>query len=733
MDIRSKRRVGAGPGGGASGLTRGKDVPGEPPRRSPPDARTPTIPNRPALLAAAGAALAVAAVAAPSAQAASPAWQCRASALSASVAAQPAIEPVLAGGGGTCADAKAGFPALPQSLAIPASLLTAGTVSAQTTVDPDTGGTAAQRVSAVGQVEDLALRLGPLGTVALGARVAVARAAAACVAGRPRLDGASELLCGVTLNGSSVTADQLAQRLADLLRPIGQIVDVRVNEQVRDASGLTQRALHVKVLTLVGGASVLDLVVGDARVGSAGAVCSGSGSDGPGGDGSGSGSGPGGPDGSGTLPGGTCACPAGAILDATSGFCVIRGGVAGAMATGGQDIVVGRPFDGPSGGRVVSIAEARKRFPASRCVRGGGPAFAVIGTKRADHVTGTNRRDRILTLGGKDRADGGRGADCIDGGTARDALAGGSGRDRVYGSSGNDALNGGPDTDLLDGGRGNDSINAAFGKDRVVGGPGRDVERRHGRAPGPGRVRQGDRHGPRQRQRAAPHERVRAPLLPAGSQPAQLAPPPGRSPARGRPPARRSDLAALPAALALPPPRLGVDLGRRRRLATEPRAARAGLLLDAVLAREAVDRAQHRAVAEQEQHDESEDHAARDDEPVDGQHGRERHRRTQQHQRRARAATPTASSGRAAAPAGTGRHRALRDRAPPRSPRPRRGTDRVRGGGAARERRAPCAVDRSRCPARKHPLRALAPAPAAAAAHRRRPRARAEPGRAACT
>ena len=163
------------------------------------------------------------------------------------------------------------------------------------------------------------------------------------------------------------------------------------------------------------------------------------------------------------------------MLDAGSGLCVIRGGVAGAMATGGQDIVVGRPFEGPSGGRVISLTEARRRFPKSHCVRGGGPAFAVIGTKRADHVTGTNRRDRILTLGGKDRADGGRGADCIDGGTARDALAGGSGRDRVYGSGGNDALNGGPDTDLLDGGRGNDSINAAFGQDRVVGGPGRDV------------------------------------------------------------------------------------------------------------------------------------------------------------------------------------------------------------------------------------------------------------------
>ncbi len=423
-------------------------------------------------LAAAGAALAVAAVAAPSAQAAPPAWQCRASTVSASVAGNPAVEPVVAGGGATCADAGTGLPALPQSVALPASLLTAGTVSAQTTVDPDSGATAAQRVGAVGQVEDLALRLPPgVGTVTLGARVAVARAAAACVAGRPRLDGASELL-GLTVNGSSASADELAQRLAVALGPLGPVVDVRVDEQVRDASALTQRALHVRLLSLAG-TPLLDVVVGEAHVGAADAVCSGSGSSGGGGDsGDGSGDGSGG---GGTLPGGTRACPEGAILDAGSGFCVIRGGVAGAMATGGQDIVVGRPFDGPSGGRVVSIAEARKRFPASRCVRGGGPAFAVIGTRRADHVTGTNKRDRILTLGGKDRADGGRGGDCIDGGTARDALAGGSGRDRVYGSSGNDALNGGPDTDLLDGGRGNDSINAAFGKDRVVGGPGRDV------------------------------------------------------------------------------------------------------------------------------------------------------------------------------------------------------------------------------------------------------------------
>ena len=424
-------------------------------------------------LAAAASALAVAALAAPSAQAASGAWQCRAGALSASVAGNPAVEPVVAGGGATCADARTGLPALPQSLGLPATLLTAGTVSAQTTIDPGAGAAGAQRIGAVGQVEDLALRLPPgAGTVVLGARVAVARAAAACVTGRARLDGVSELL-GLTVDGRSVSPDALAQRLSAALAPLAPVVDVRVDEQVRDATGLTQRALHVRLLSLAG-VPLLDAVVGEARVGGTGAVCSGSDASGGGSSGGAGGSGgPGGGDA--TPPPGTRACPAGAILDAGSGLCVIRGGVAGAMATGGQDIVVGPPFGGPVGGRVVSLAEARERFPHSRCVRGGGPAFAIVGTKGADHVTGTNRRDRILTLGGKDRADGGRGGDCVDGGAGRDLLAGGSGRDRVYGAGGNDALNGGPDTDLLDGGPGNDSINAAFGHDRVIGGPGRDV------------------------------------------------------------------------------------------------------------------------------------------------------------------------------------------------------------------------------------------------------------------
>jgi hypothetical protein len=404
-------------------------------------------------------------------------WQCRGSALSASVAGNTPVEPVVAGGGAACADQQTGLPALPQSVGLPATLLTAATVSAQTGIHPDGGPSAAQRPTAAGVVEDLALRLPPgLGTVTLGARVAAARTTGACVAGQPRLDGASELV-GLTLGGRSVSVDQLAAQLADALRPLGAVVDVRVGEQVRDAAGLTQRALHVRVLTLAG-TPLVDVVAGEARVGFDGAVCS-SASTGGGADGDGGTDGGGGDGGDGTmLPPGVRVCPRGAELDAPSGMCVIRVGGTGAGAAGGagggRDIVVGRPYEGPRGGTVVDLATARKRH-GSRCLRGRGPAYAVVGTKRGDRVTGTNGRDRILLLAGRDRADGGRGADCVDGGPGRDMLAGGSGRDRVLGGPGHDALNGGPDRDTLAGGRGNDTINAAFGADRVTGGPGRDT------------------------------------------------------------------------------------------------------------------------------------------------------------------------------------------------------------------------------------------------------------------
>jgi Ca2+-binding RTX toxin-like protein len=191
--------------------------------------------------------------------------------------------------------------------------------------------------------------------------------------------------------------------------------------------------------------------------------------------GGGGGTGGGGTGGGGTGPGGATTsrvCPKGSEYVVADNLCVIRFEVAGARA---ETIVVGRPFEGPSGGSVIPLSAARKRFGTNRCLSGSGPRYAIVGTNKADRITGTNGRDRILTLAGNDRADGGRGDDCLDGGKGRDILSGALGRDRVFGMTGNDSLNGGGETDRLSGGSGNDSINSAFGADVVIGGSGRDA------------------------------------------------------------------------------------------------------------------------------------------------------------------------------------------------------------------------------------------------------------------
>jgi Ca2+-binding RTX toxin-like protein len=294
--------------------------------------------------------------------------------------------------------------------------------------------------------------------VTLGVRAATVRAVGGCASGAPALAGVSEV-AGLTLNGNELPLAQAEAQLNTLLAPLGQVVDLKLDEQVRSGSRLTQRALHLRVLSGAGSA-LIDVVVGEARAGADGAVCSASG---------------GGGDDDRAAGGGatqaTAVCPTGSTLDASSGRCVIRETTATGAA--GATIAVGRPFEGPVGGTVMSLAEARKRY-RSTCLRGRGASFVVVGTARSDRVTGTNQDDRMLLLGGGDRGDGGRGADCVDGGTGRDVLSGSQDKDRVYGGAGNDSLNGGPAKDRLSGGKGNDTINAAYGADATFGGGGRD-------------------------------------------------------------------------------------------------------------------------------------------------------------------------------------------------------------------------------------------------------------------
>jgi Ca2+-binding RTX toxin-like protein len=393
-----------------------------------------------------------------------PVWQCRGSAAISSVAGNNRVEPIVANGNintangvspdrAQCIDSETGAGNTPTQLGIDPSFLGAVTGKASTEINPDLGRSIDQAILAVGDVEDLSLLVGAGGPT-LGVGAANSTAAAKCVAGNlaPQFSGDSRV-ADITLGGTPIPLDQLVTQLTNLLNPIlGAVVEIKADERIQTADSLTINALHVKVLK--GTTPVVDLIVGQAKVGANGPVCDPSKQN----------------DGSGNPIGQVCA--PGSTLVVDRNLCVIPAGTAG---SGLGEIVIGKPYQGPSGGSVLPLDVARRRFGNSPCLGGSGaPKFAIVGTNKADRITGTNIADRIIGLGGNDKLDGGRGNDCIEGRTGGDNISGALGNDKLYGSSGNDHLNGGPGTDYLSAGAGNDTINGAFGKDRALGGSGRD-------------------------------------------------------------------------------------------------------------------------------------------------------------------------------------------------------------------------------------------------------------------
>ena len=384
-----------------------------------------------------------------------PVWKCRASASYSSVNGGPRVESVVANGklgttssapteNAQCAEAETGAGNLATPLGIAQGDLGVSTAQAKTTITPELGKAIDQKVSAFARVNGTNIGTIPV----LG--VTTAGATGSCTPGSltPNLQGASN---AVSLLGAN--QDGLATALGNLLNATG-LVKVVFNEQIRTSNSLTVRAAHITVLSGTSGAPpALDLVVGEAKVGFEGPVCDPTKQ--------------GGPNNLGAV------CPPGAELDLASSplVCIIPGSSGSVFGT----IIVGRPFTGPSGGTVVPIDIARKRFGNNVCLRGNSaPKFAIIGTNGNDRITGTNKADRILALAGKDAVSGGRGNDCIDGGTGSDNLSGSLGIDKIYGRTGNDHLNGASGNDLLVAAAGNDSINAGFGRDKAFGGSGRD-------------------------------------------------------------------------------------------------------------------------------------------------------------------------------------------------------------------------------------------------------------------
>jgi hypothetical protein len=266
---------------------------------------------------------------------------------------------------------------------------------------------------------------------------------ARCLDGRTTTQGMSHV-AALTVNGDAVTLpDGDAPATIDL----GPVGTLRLNETVDDHGVLTRRALALDTL----GSTI---VLAEASAG--GDACAAATAPS-----------------SGATGGAGGICPAGATYVADRNVCVIASHSSG-NATG-HDVVVGAPFEGPSGGRVMELATARAREPGASCLNGPGPRYAVLGTNGRDLITGTNGPDRVLLLAGADRVSTGRGNDCVDGGPGRDVIAGAQGADTLAGGTGNDALDGGSDSDRLSGGRGNDTINAGYGRDRVDAGPGNDA------------------------------------------------------------------------------------------------------------------------------------------------------------------------------------------------------------------------------------------------------------------
>ena len=394
-------------------------------------------------------------------------YSCRASAVTAQVAGGAIDDPVRAGNdSGACSEAVSGLPQTSESLGID-TLATARTAYAA--VNPGGAKPISAKPQAVAGVEGLDLAIP--GTLSVGA--ARSTLSAACVAGQPVYTGRSEV-ANITLGGQPLVVDGVLQPITDAVtEALGAVVSVRLNEQVDlPSGGKAVRAAHVKLLAGDGsGAPLADVIVAESRLSNNGTVCDPSSppnSDDPGTD-------------DGPTDDSSGICPPGSVLDVSRKLCIIA--VPGSQTaanpvgdlSGTGSVVVGKPYEGPKGGRVVALSVARKRY-ASPCVkRKAGPRYVVVGNARGNRVTGTNRGDRILGRGGADFIDGGRGNDCIDGEKGGDKMTGGQGNDHVYGHAGNDAVNGDSNDDRLYGGRGNDSMNAGYGKDWAWGGPGSDA------------------------------------------------------------------------------------------------------------------------------------------------------------------------------------------------------------------------------------------------------------------
>jgi Ca2+-binding RTX toxin-like protein len=377
---------------------------------------------------------------------------CRASGLRVDLGGATPVEPEVANANTyPCHDVSQGV----GSVSVPngSTNVTGGPVGAFTYVAGSANGAFSYGAAAVASVQGIVLPTSD-GLVSIVGPVEAA-AGYECVDGQVSGYGQSTLDV-IYVNGKKTFLPAPGAEQKIPLGSNGAYIDV--NEKLTTPNSITERVLDVHL------SNGTDIVVGEALVTQTGAhPCAGV---------------------SGTPPV-LEICPPGSTLDVPIQECVI-------YLNGGKTIIyVSRPFQGPTGGTVMALSVARKRYH-SPCLSGPGPKYALIATKRGGRVQGTPRSDRILALGAYERVAGLGGNDCIDGKGGHQKLFDGNGNDRVYASAGfnriavgngNDYLNGrngsdwitaGNGRDTIYGGRGNSRIDIGIGRDQVYGGPGRN-------------------------------------------------------------------------------------------------------------------------------------------------------------------------------------------------------------------------------------------------------------------
>ena len=201
-------------------------------------------------------------------------------------------------------------------------------------------------------------------------RGASAEATAVCTPNGPALSGSQRRPGASPSAAGRSTSTQLEQTVERL--PTGAVVRIKFNEQTRSGSTLIQRAVHLEVQD----------PAGQDRQGRGGGRGQGlrrqpglrprrAGGTANGGDGNGTGG-----------NGNSGPCIRGAEYDAARNLCIITRERDGNLANGRETVtVVGKPFEGPSGGRVALPAEAPKSARKSTCLKGKGVKFVVLGTQ----------------------------------------------------------------------------------------------------------------------------------------------------------------------------------------------------------------------------------------------------------------------------------------------------------------------------------------------------------------